>query len=275
MPVIANIKVVPALNHLELTEINTFGNNSMNKHFHNRLSFAIVTEGIGEFIFREGRQKASTGCIVKIAPGEVHSSGKSTSSNPFKYRVFYVDDNSIQGILEGEEQKPEKGIKFNEQISFDVNFFSHCLRAHEGLTRETDILSQEVVFTTLVLELLKTHSDTKAQLPVIDSKPSYLPIIIDYLHEYYYKSISLCELVAISKRSPSQIIRTFQKYIGIAPHAYLINLRVIKAKKLLGRNKSISQAAFEVGFNDQSHLHRYFKMINHVTPGKFRESISA
>jgi AraC-like DNA-binding protein len=275
LPITASIKIIPQLNQLELTEVNTVGNNSLDNHFHNRLSFAIVTEGIGEFHIKNRKQKVHAGGIVKIAPGEVHSSGKSTSSNQLKYRVFYIDNASIQHILEGEEQKSEKVINFNEQISYDLNFFAQCLQAHQGLIREADILSQEIVFTNLILELIKTHSDRNVQLPMVDSRPSYLPSIIDYLHTYYSKSISLSELVTISKRSPSQIIRTFQKHIGITPHAYLINLRVIKAKKLIAQNISISQAAFEVGFTDQSHLHKYFKRINHVTPGKFRESITA
>jgi len=258
-----------------LTEVRTFGDNSITRHFHNRLSFAIVTGGIGEFILKGGRQKASTGSIVKIAPGEVHSSGKPTGASHFEYRVFYVADTSIQRILDAEEQKPEKSISFKEQISYDVNFFFNCLQTHQGLVRETDILYQETMFTNLVLELLQSHSNTKVQLPVIDSRPSYLPVIIDYLHAYYYRSISLDELSTVSGRSPGQIIRTFQKHIGVAPHVYLINLRVIKAKELLARNISISQTALDVGFSDQSHFHRYFKRINHVTPGKFRKSISA
>ena len=255
--------------------MSAFGYSSQNKHFHDRLSFAIVTEGEGEFRFKYGYRKASVGSIIKIAPREVHSSGKSIDQNHFKYRVFYLTNSSIQHILNAEEYKADNEISFKEQISFDENLFFRSLLAHKNLDRKTDPLYRETIFTNLILTLLGNHTYTKTKLPIIDSRPSYLSTIIEYLQAYYRKPISLEQLSIIARRSPSQIIRTFQKHIGVAPHVYLTNLRVIKAKELLSQNLSISQAAFEVGFNDQSHLHRYFKRINHVTPGKFKRSILA
>ena len=274
MPIKADIKILPTLNNLELTKVTAFGDNGQEKHYHDQLSFAVVTKGVGKFKFREGSQSVNKGAIIKINPGEVHSSGKSTNQELLEYRVFYLSNTLVNDILNAEEQKSITEIDFKEQISYNDNFFVNCLQSHLKLNQETDILNVESIFTQLILALLNNNCHSKLRLPTLDTKPAYLSTLIEYLNAYYCESISLKQLSAIANRSPSQVLRTFQKHIGVAPHAYLTNLRVIKAKEFLAQNMSIAQTALEVGFNDQSHFHRHFKRITHVTPGSFIKSLS-
>jgi AraC family transcriptional regulator len=90
---------------------------------------------------------------------------------------------------------------------------------------------------------------------------------IDYLHSHLDQDISLEVLAQTVNISPSHLRRLFKQATGMAPHQYLIHLRVNRAKKLLlTRSFSINEVAAEVGFADQSHLHRHFKRIFGVTP---------
>ena len=57
--------------------------------------------------------------------------------------------------------------------------------------------------------------------------------------------------------------------MGLTPHAYLNHIRVLRARDLLRQGCPIAQAAVNVGFVDQSHLHRHFKRIVGVTPGQY------
>ena len=62
--------------------------------------------------------------------------------------------------------------------------------------------------------------------------------------------------------SPYYFSRLFKEATGKSPHQFVIEARVRKAKDLLETGKiSISEAAFEVGFVDQSHLTRHFKRV--------------
>ena len=90
---------------------------------------------------------------------------------------------------------------------------------------------------------------------------------IDYMHAHLDQDISLEILAQAVNLSPSHLRRLFKQATGIAPHQYLINLRVNRAKELLlSRRFSIHEVAAEVGFADQSHLHRHFKRTFGVTP---------
>ncbi|MBV9388953.1 MAG: helix-turn-helix transcriptional regulator [Chroococcidiopsidaceae cyanobacterium CP_BM_ER_R8_30] len=90
---------------------------------------------------------------------------------------------------------------------------------------------------------------------------------IDYMHSHLDQDISLEVLAQIVNISPSHLRRLFKQATGMAPHQYLLNLRVHRAKELLlTRGFSVNEVAAEVGFADQSHLHRHFKRLFGVTP---------
>ncbi|MDJ0570973.1 MAG: helix-turn-helix domain-containing protein [Pleurocapsa sp. MO_192.B19] len=68
---------------------------------------------------------------------------------------------------------------------------------------------------------------------------------------------------------PLRLLRVFRQTLGLPPHAYLVQVRITQAKKLLARRISIAEVAAETGFTDQSHLHRHFKRVVGVTPGQY------
>jgi len=57
----------------------------------------------------------------------------------------------------------------------------------------------------------------------------------------------------------------------MSPHAVLLGSRIELAKQLMtaGR-RSISEAAYESGFGDQSHLANTFRRVVGMTPRQFR-----
>ncbi|MBV8213673.1 MAG: helix-turn-helix transcriptional regulator [Verrucomicrobia bacterium] len=70
--------------------------------------------------------------------------------------------------------------------------------------------------------------------------------------------------------SPDYFTRLFKAATGKSPHQFIIDARVSKARQLLERgNISISEAAYEVGFVDQSHLTRQFKRAFGLPPRAF------
>jgi AraC family transcriptional regulator len=94
--------------------------------------------------------------------------------------------------------------------------------------------------------------------------------VIEYMRAHLAQDLSLEELGQAANLSPSYLVRLFKQTTGLAPHQYLIKLRVEQAKELLLDGKlSITQVAGAVGFTDQSHLHRHFKKWVGTTPKAF------
>ena len=97
--------------------------------------------------------------------------------------------------------------------------------------------------------------------------------IRDYLHAHVHESVSIAALARMSGLTAFHFIRAFRRQFGLPPHAYQIRLRLARACELLGRGVAISQAAYECGFADQSHLSRQFKCVYGVTPATWASAV--
>lgn len=65
------------------------------------------------------------------------------------------------------------------------------------------------------------------------------------------------------------LIRRFRQEVGLTPHRFQIQNRVRKARRLLARSSSMTEAALAAGFADQSHFIRQFKKIVGMTPTSY------
>jgi AraC-like DNA-binding protein len=81
-------------------------------------------------------------------------------------------------------------------------------------------------------------------------------------------------LAALSGVSRFQLLRGFSRELGITPHAYLIQRRVLLAQRFLADGQTPVQAAIQAGFSDQSHMTRAFVRQVGVTPGCYRAAVA-
>jgi AraC-like DNA-binding protein len=71
------------------------------------------------------------------------------------------------------------------------------------------------------------------------------------------------------------LLRQFRRSLGTTPHAYLIQLRIERARALLARGASAAEAAATAGFADQPHMTRQFKRLVGLTPGAYARAARA
>lgn len=92
-----------------------------------------------------------------------------------------------------------------------------------------------------------------------------------YLTEHFNKSVSLSDLADYMELSESYTSRLFNKVMGVNISAYVNELRIEQAKKLLLQtNKKIYEIASEVGYTSTTSFHIAFKKGTGVTPVEFR-----
>ena len=80
------------------------------------------------------------------------------------------------------------------------------------------------------------------------------------------------EIAGVAGLSEFHFMRTFQAQAGLSVHQYLTQLRLVRAKGLLAKGFGAAQVATDVGFYDQSHLIKYFRLHYGTTPGVFAAS---
>jgi AraC family transcriptional regulator len=98
--------------------------------------------------------------------------------------------------------------------------------------------------------------------------------VLDYIIANLNRNISLESLSILAGLSSYHFARQFKQSTGLAPHQYIVQCRVEKAKELLKHtNLSITQIALEIGYGSQSHFTSLFKRLTGVTPKEYRNRI--
>ena len=85
---------------------------------------------------------------------------------------------------------------------------------------------------------------------------------------------SLADLAATVGLSPVYFARQFRMATGLAPHQYLLRVRVDRARRMLSNSdQPIAAIALECGFCHQEHLTRVFRKHCGTTPAAYRASL--
>jgi AraC-like DNA-binding protein len=98
-----------------------------------------------------------------------------------------------------------------------------------------------------------------------------LKSIEEYIDVHLENELSVEELASHLGISPSYFARSFRRSAGLAPHAYVMRRRLLRAQELLASTDlPLIDIAFVTGFADQSHFCRRFHQMTGVPPRTFR-----
>lgn len=96
---------------------------------------------------------------------------------------------------------------------------------------------------------------------------------VKFIREHYMEKIGMTVLAERSHLSISALERRFKKYLGITPQAYITQVRLENAKRLLVETTlPISVIGDKVGFSDPSYFSRKFHRMFEELPSEFRQN---
>ncbi|MBI9049077.1 MAG: AraC family transcriptional regulator [Anaerolineaceae bacterium] len=241
------------------------------RHFHETFPLGVVTEGALGFHYRGEKVTALRGTINLANPGEVHD-GFPISNNGWQYRMFYIELNLIQEVM-NQQHKQQSFPWFSNGVIRDQKLAGRISHLHNSI--QNGILSQLAIETKLfqmLEQLIDQHAQIRTQWQSISSDHYKLQHVADYIRESCRFTLNLKDLALMSSYSVGYFIRAFQAYSGLTPHKYQLVCRMERARAQVLRKIPISQVAYENGFVDQSHFYKVFKQIYGYTPGMLQSS---
>ncbi len=238
-------------------------------HWHQTVCIAVVTGGAAAFDCARRRYLAPAGSVFVIPAGEIHT-GEPAAPAGLDYRVLYVDPNRIAELLDGGRVEPK--LNPSDVVHPRTGAGSPLAWFHRAMAGAATLLEREHALMASVAAVatefggLDLGHDPPAEHRAVRRAR-------DYLHAHVADSVTLRELAAVAGLSMHRLARTFGAQVGMPPHAYQVQLRVLRAKQLLEAGHSIGETAATCGFYDQAHLTTQFRRRIGVTPGHFVRGI--
>jgi len=263
----AQYSTVSGLDGLEIMSAR-WVEHSFTPHIHDFYAVSLNYAGRGAFHCRRALRDAAPGTCNLIAPGELHT-GFATSEDGWIYRNLYIETRLMTKLLDGLDRQRPMDVRFKSPLVNDTVLSTRLARVFAGLSASNALLHNESLLLSVTARLATDHFVPCQSLREPGREPAAVRRIREWLGAHPEQNVSVHSLSDIAGLSPYYLVRVFHKHVGIPPHQYQKNLRVLKARKLLARGAAISEVAYLAGFCDQSHLNRCFKTTLGVTPGKY------
>jgi AraC-like DNA-binding protein len=241
------------------------------RHAHETYTLGLIEAGLEEFEYGGTLHRAGPGAVALLNPEVVHT-GQAGSPAGWAYRVLYPEVNVVAGVAA--ELGWTRGVPyFPDTVVYDERS-GGLLRAAHVAAERGDRLASSTLLRTALARLLTAHA---RPMPRSDPPPAacrLAPAAVattrDLLAVRLADPPSLDDLAVAAGMSPFALLRAFRGETGLPPHAYLNQLRVRHARRLLDGGLAPAIVAAEAGFADQAHLTRHFKRVVGVPPGAYQ-----
>lgn len=241
-------------------------------HMHEAYAIGVFVTGSYRLRCAGVEHITPPGCIVALAPGVIHS-GAPVDDAGWTTRMFYPEEQLFRDLVGVHDA--EWTASFSNSLIDDPCLAQMMTKAHTLLMDGPSLEGEELLLESFA-QLIRRYGTVASKRKVSRSSIGVgLDAVRDYIHHNVTNPIRLSTLADIAGVSPYHLIRVFGREFGVSPYAYVKQLRVVHAQRMLREGLSATEVAFAVGFSDQSHLNRAFKAMIGVTPGAFARACNA
>ncbi len=240
------------------------------RHAHETYPFALIEAGTEVFEYGGSLLRAHAGAVALLNPEVVHT-GQAETPAGWAYRVLYPAADVVAGVAADLGWRPGTP-SFPETVVYDPRS-ARLLRAAHIAAEHGDRLASSSLLRGALAGLLRDHA-WPGRLAGSPDRPRRSPAAVrtvrDLLTDRLADPPSLDDLALATGMSPFTLLRAFRGETGLPPHAYLNQIRVRLARRLLDGGMAPAEVAAEGGFADQAHLTRHFKRVMGVPPGAYQ-----
>lgn len=134
-------------------------------------------------------------------------------------------------------------------------------------------LYAETLGTQLAVHLLRRYAQVtfRHDLPGGRLSPAQMRRVLDLIDSRLHEALTLEDMAEAAGLGVCTFHRRFRETQGRAPHAFVIDRRVERARQLLAAGDlAVKEVAASCGFSDQAHMTRVLRARLGTTPAKLR-----
>jgi AraC family transcriptional regulator, exoenzyme S synthesis regulatory protein ExsA len=195
--------------------------------------------------------------------------------------MFFVPDDFICDVLKSKATPIHKpGKKYEPLMTIDNNSTVHSFFQSMISYFNSNTVPDQSLLELKFRELILTIADNPANGELL----SYFSLLLqapqaislkNTMEDNYCFNLKLEQFAQLSNRSLSAFKRDFQKQFNTTPGKWLLEKRLNKAMHLLtNAGRTVSEASFESGFENQSHFSRVFRQHFGIPPAAVKQKIT-
>ena len=251
-------------------------------HWHAELEIVVIKKGIGLISVDFDKRTVTSGDIVFIRPGQLHSI-EQYSTRVMEYEnIILKPELLISGetdlcarqfitpLMKGELRCAAfltPAVPGYPEISDCISHIDYlCERQPNGYQLAVKGFLFQLLF------LLISHQQKKSAIPALQTKSlEKIKTILKYVEEHYDEHITIDDMAALTFYSKSHFMKFFKAHMGTGFIEYLNDYRLTIAERLLRTSDaSVLEIAEKSGFDNLSYFNRIFKRKYSQSPGKQR-----
>ena len=166
-----------------------------------------------------------------------------------------------------------KGISFSKQTIEQITPRLIALSRKQGFDSVLELLS--ILHDLSVSRNMHTLSVATFSNAEVSYNSRRIEKAFEYMNQNFHKNITLNEIAKLVNMTEVSFSRFFKTRTGITFIDSLLEIRLGHASRLLiDTTQSVSEVAYNCGFNNISNFNRLFKKKKDCTPKEFRENYS-
>lgn len=256
-------------------------------HWHAELEIVVIKKGTGLISVDFEKRTVSSGDIVFIRPGQLHSIEQNGARKMEYENIILKPELLISGeadlcarqfitpLMKGELRCVTfltPAVPGYPEISDCISRIDHlCEKRPDGYQLAVKGFLFQLVF------LLLSHRQKKSTSPALQTKSlEKIRTILKYVEEHYADHITIDDMAAITFYSKSHFMKFFKAHMGTGFIEYLNDYRLTIAERLLRTSDAtVLEIAEKSGFDNLSYFNRMFKRKYGQSPGKQRKLFSS
>lgn len=250
-------------------------------HYHPEIELVYIEEGTGKRHIGNHISYYNEGDLIMIGSNLPHFGFDSRLSGNQEI-VLQINESCFgNGFLEMVETSSIKAIF--EKAKYGISFHGSIKqKVGESLKSMFHMTSFEKLIELIKIFHMMSLSDeyvllnaTGTSLQVTGDDNQRIDIIYDYVRNNFSTKISVDQVSQKVNMSTAAFCRFFKKSTAKTFIQFLNEYRVAHACKLLSEdNSSISDIAFDCGFQNLSNFNRAFKKVTSKSPSHYRHEIT-
>lgn len=249
-------------------------------HIHPYYEIEFFISGSRNMTINHSIYNCRKGTVIFIATGELHK-GYPVENNPVPVELvnIYFTEKYLEQFFEiyGKEQF----LSFFQNHSISVpqgrrEYLEELLEKMIDEFKGVDELSKNVLnsyFNELLTFLVRCKNNSAGDMLEYDENNKVIADAAEYIYFNFDKDITLEDIAERCNMSKTHFSKRFKAVTGFGYKEYLISVRIKEAcELLLNTDKSITEVAFECGFNDSNYFGDAFRKAKGVSPHKYRKN---